>query len=108
MSKASTLYRNASWDLVDAVVNDKTTKLEDVKEADLPENLRKMTPDERKAYVDQQAKARTDVQAKIKSLGEEREKFIAEKRRADAAAKGSNTLDSAILTAVDEQMKAKQ
>jgi hypothetical protein len=33
MSKASGLYRNASWDLVDAVVNEKTVKLEDVKEA---------------------------------------------------------------------------
>ena len=105
-SKASSLYRNANWDLVDAAVNDKTVKLEDVKEADLPENMRGMTPEQRKAHVEAQAKARTDIQEKIKSLGTEREKFIAEKRRESTAA-GENTLDSAILGAVGEQLKAK-
>jgi hypothetical protein len=105
-SKASSLYQNATWDLVDAVVNQKTIKLDDVKEADLPENLRKMTPDQRKAYVEAQAKERTDIQGKIKGLGSEREKFIAEKRRESAAA-GDKTLDSAILGAVGEQLKEK-
>jgi hypothetical protein len=105
-SKASSLYRNANWDLVDAAVNDKTVKLEDVKEADLPENMRGMTPEQRKAHVEAQAKARTDIQSKIRSLGTEREKFIAEKRRESTAA-GDNTLDSAILGAVGEQLKAK-
>ena len=105
-SKASSLYRNANWDLVDAAVNEKTVKLEDLKEADLPENMRGMTPEQRRAHVEAQAKARTDIQAKIKSLGAEREKFIAEKRR-ESTATGENTLDSAILGAVGEQLKAK-
>jgi hypothetical protein len=107
MSKASTLYRNASWDLVDAVVNEKTVKLEDVKEAELPEPMRKMTPGERKAYVEQNAKSRGELQEKIRSLGTDREKFIAEKRRENAAAAGEKTLDAAILTAVDEQLNAR-
>jgi hypothetical protein len=109
-SKSSSLYRNAGWDLVDAVVNEKTVKLEDVKDADLPEAMRGMTPEQRKAHVDAQAKARTDIQEKIKSLSSEREKFIAEKRRetAAAAAGGEDTLDTAILSAVGEQLKAKK
>ena len=106
-AKSSSLYRNASWDLVDAVVNDKTVKLEDVKEAELPEAMRKMTPEQRKVHVDAQAKARTDIQEKIKSLSSEREQFIAEKRRESASA-GEKTLDAAILTAVDEQLRAKK
>ena len=107
MSKARSLYRNASWDLVDAVVNEKTVKLEDVKEAELPEAMRKMSAEQRKAHVEQNAKARTELQDKIRSLGTDREKFIAEKRRESAAA-GEKTLDAAILTAVDEQLNAKR
>ncbi|MEA2735253.1 MAG: hypothetical protein QOE14_1704 [Humisphaera sp.] len=105
-SKASSLYRNGSWDLVDAVVNEKTVKLEELKDADLPEVMRGMTPEQRKAHVDAQAKARTGIQDQIKSLSSEREKFIAEKRR-ESAAGGEKTLDSAILSAVGEQLKAK-
>jgi len=106
-SKASSLYRNGSWDLVDAVVNEKTVKLEDVKEAELPEAMRSMTPEQRKAHIDAQAKARGDIQQKIKSLSADREKFIAEKRR-ETAAGDANTLDTAILSAVGEQLKAKK
>jgi hypothetical protein len=106
-AKASGLYRNAGWDLVDAVVNEKTVKLEEVKESELPENMRGMTPEQRKAHVDAHAKARGDIQEKIKSLSSEREKFIAEKRRESAAA-GEKTLDSAILGAVGEQLKAQK
>ena len=106
-SKSSAMYRNGSWDLVDAVVNEKTVKLDDVKEADLPEAMRGMTPEQRKAHVEAQAKARTDIQEQIKSLSTEREKFIAEKRK-DSAAGDANTLDSAILGAVGEQLKSKK
>jgi hypothetical protein len=105
-AKSSSLYNNASWDLVDAVVKEKTVKLEDVKDADLPEAMRGMTPEQRKAHVEEQAKARADIQTKIQSLSGEREKFITEKRRETAAS--GDTLDSAILGAVGEQLKEKK
>jgi len=107
-AKSSSLYRNGSWDLVDAVVNDKTVKLEDVKDADLPEPMRGMTAEQRKAHVEQQAKARADIQTKIQSLSGDREKFITEKRRETAAGGAETTLDSAILSAVGEQLKEKK
>jgi hypothetical protein len=95
---------------VDAVVNEKTVKLDEVKEADLPEAMRGMTPAQRQAHVESHARARGEIQQKIKSLSTEREQFIAEKRRESASAAGAveKTLDAAILGAVGEQLKAKQ
>ena len=104
VSKANALYRNANWDLVDAVVNDKTIKLDEVKDADLPEAMRSMTQEQRQAHVEAQAKARSDLQHQINALNTEREKFVAEKRREQAAA-GNHSLDAAILTAVGEQLE---
>ena len=104
VAKSNALYSNANWDLVDAV-NQKNVKLEDVKEADLPEPMRKMTPEQRKAYVEEQAKQRADLQKQINSLNADREKFIADKRKEAGKA---DTLDAAMLGAVDEQLKGKQ
>jgi hypothetical protein len=108
VSKANALYKNGSWDLVDAVVNDKTVKLDDVKEEDLPESMRSMTQQQRKEHVEAQAKARSDLQKQINTLNTEREKFVAEKRREQAAASGKDTLDAAMLNAVGEQLKTSQ
>jgi hypothetical protein len=105
VSKANSLYRNSSWDLVDAVVIDKKVKLEDVKEADLPESIRAMKPAERESYLKQQAAARSEMQKKINALNGDREKFVAEKRK-EAGAK--DTLDSAILSTVDQQLAGKK
>jgi hypothetical protein len=105
LSKAQAVYQNSSWDLVDATKNN-AVKLEDVKEAELPENMRKMTADERKAYVEEQGKKRADLQKQINDLGAQRDAYVAEKRREEAK-NGADTLDAAMLKAVREQMKQK-
>lgn len=48
--KASANYRNEAWDLVDAVKTN-AVKLEDVKEAELPEEMRKLSVAERKTFL---------------------------------------------------------
>jgi hypothetical protein len=106
VSKANALYRNANWDLVDGL-KEGQVKLEDVADKDLPENMRGMTKDQRKAYVEEQGKKRGELQKQINDLNAAREKFIADKRREDAKA-GADTLDAAVLKAVREQMKQKQ
>jgi uncharacterized protein YegL len=50
-SKATGLYRNEDWDLVDRLKKDPKFDLASVPDNELPENMRKMTPDERVAYV---------------------------------------------------------
>jgi hypothetical protein len=63
-------------DLVDAV-REKRVKLEEVKDADLPEEMKKMTADERKAFVEQRGRERAELNAKVKELSQKREAHIA-------------------------------
>lgn len=106
LTKSSGLYRNSLWDLVDAT-KDGYVKLEELKAEELPEAMRDLKPEERKAYVDEQAKKREEIQQQIQALNVEREKFVAEKRKAQVGEKG-DTLDEAMINAVREQVKEKQ
>jgi hypothetical protein len=105
MSKASSLYQNSSWDLVDATKDGKV-KIDDVKESELPDNLKKMSKEERKKYVQEQTQKRSEIQGKIKDLSKQRDEYIAAKRREQATTQP--TLDAAMLTAVRGQITQKQ
>ena len=96
--KGSGLYNNARWDLCDAVCQ-KLVKLEDLKEEDLPEELKKMKPEERKTYLDNMIAKRKELQAQIKEAADARSAYIAEERK-KLAAKTDNTLDKAVIDAV--------
>lgn len=102
ISKGSAdLYCNAAWDLVDAI-NTGRCKLEDVKDEDLPEDLRKLSKADRKARVDEAIQGRAKIQKRILDLNKDREAFLAAERK-KLAEKGEETLDSAIIKAVREQ-----
>jgi len=104
VTKASRNYRNENWDLVDALENSKM-ELEDVKVEDLPEELRKMTTEERKAYVEAKAKERAEIQQKVQELNEQRKKYIAAETKKHQGK--SDTLGSAIIRSVREQAQKK-
>jgi len=78
--KASQFYRNAEWDLVDAVQDGKL-KIEDLTEDQLPESLKKMNLEERKAQVAKLSAERKAIQAKIAKLGDSRKVYLAEQER---------------------------
>jgi prepilin-type processing-associated H-X9-DG protein len=99
--KNSGLYNNARWDLCDALTQN-LVKLEDLKEDELPEELKKMKPDERKAYIDGMIAKRKGLQEKITKAADERNKYIAEERK-KLAASSDNTLDKAIIDAARKQ-----
>jgi hypothetical protein len=99
LAKASANYENSSWDLVDAAKK-KDFKFADLKEEELPDVMKKMSADERKAYVEKQSKERTELQTRISKLNEDREKFIAARTKAVTA---TNTLDTVVISAVHEQ-----
>ena len=105
-TKASGYYTNAAWDLVDATKNGKV-KLEGVKKEDLPENMQKMTPAERKAYVEAQTKGRARIQGEIQKLGEARKKYVVAELKKQATA-GAKTLDSAMIESLRKQAEAKR
>lgn len=74
-AKASAQYRNVGWDMVDAVA-EKEVRLEDLRDEDLPENLRALTLDERKAFLATREQERKGIQARIRLLSEERQAFV--------------------------------
>ena len=101
VSKSGAYYRNSRWDMVDAL-KEKSVKLEEMKDEDLPEEMRKMTLEERKAYVAKKAAEREKIQKEIQVLNVDRKKFVAEKRR-ELSGDSKNTLDAAMVGAVREQ-----
>jgi len=96
VSKASRMYDNSGWDLVDGAKKG-AVKVDELKDEDLPEELKGKSASERQAYVDAKAKERADIQARIQKLQAEREKFVAEKQKAAAAAQSGDSLDKAII-----------
>mgnify|MGYP001564242555 CR=1 FL=1 len=99
VAKASVNYRNSSWDLVDAVKEQKTDVAK-LKAEELPAEMQKLSVDERKTYVETKSKERAEMQTKIKELNTEREKFVAARMKEVA---GTNTLDAVVISAVREQ-----
>jgi len=106
LAKSSVQYRNYEWDLVDAVKDGKV-KTEDIKDEDLPEVMRKMSPEERKAYVQARLKERQKTQAAIQRLNEERKKYVAEQMKKQATASAGNTLDAVMIKALRVQAAKK-
>lgn len=104
-AKASGIYRNSRWDLVDAC-REKGFDWSKVKTEDLPEVLRKKTVAERKAYVAKLQAQRAVIQKQIQELASKRKAFIAKELKKLAAA-GTKTLDDALAQAVRAQAKAK-
>ncbi len=106
--KASQLYRNTGWDLVDAVQEGKV-KIEDLKEDQLPESLKKMSPEERKAQVAKLSDQRKAIQAKIAKLDQLRRVYLAEQERkvqATAAAPAAS-FERAVTESVKAQVNRK-
>ena len=97
VAKASAAYSNATWDLVDAE-KEGAVDLDKVDPKDLPPEMQKMTPAERKAHVAATQKKRAEIQAKIKKLDDERKKYVAEEMKKLPPAK--STLDAAVVAAV--------
>lgn len=100
LAKSSFNYRNDNWDLVDALKENKT-KLEDIETKDLPENMQKMTAEERKAYIQAKAKERAKIQKRIQELNVKRKNYIAAEMKKQH--NNADTLGAAIIMAVREQ-----
>jgi hypothetical protein len=97
--KASANYRNSSWDLVDAM-KEKKVKVEELKKDDLPKEMQRLNVKEREAFIQKKSEERTQLQAKINELNKQRTVFVAQQAKNSVS---TNTLDTAIVTAVREQ-----
>jgi von Willebrand factor type A domain len=88
VAKANSYYVNTGWDLIDAV-NKKKVDLANVKDKELPANMRKMSLKGRREYVAEQGAARMKIQASINTLNTARKKYVTAemKKRGEKAPK---------------------
>ncbi|MFZ2277619.1 MAG: vWA domain-containing protein [Prosthecobacter sp.] len=103
ITKVGKSYFNISWDLVDAC-QQKDFDITKVKEADLPEEMKKMTVEERKAYLDKKIAERAEIQKQVLALNKEREAYVATKRK---ESNKNDTLDTAMTKALRSQAEKK-
>ena len=106
VTKGSANYRNSMWCLVDAVYLD-NVDLAKVKEEDLPENMRKMNMEERKAHLAEKKKQREAIAKQIKDLDAKRQTYIIAEQQKLAEA-GIETFDKAVIDSVRKQAEAKK
>lgn len=104
-TKASGLYANSHWDLVDAC-DDAKFKLEDVKKEDLPEALRSMSVAELRAHVAGQKAKREGLRAKAAELGQQRDAFVLAERK-KLGDRGTRLFETAVLGSVRLQAEAR-
>ncbi len=108
--KGSGQYRVGGVDLVNALADGKV-KLKDVKDEELPEELKKMSLKEREAYIEKKKSEREKIQKEIQELSQKRKEYIAKKEREEAEKSGqgkANTLDAAVIQAIRDQAKKKK
>jgi len=103
-AKATAMYDNAGWDLVDAVVQGKV-ELKDVKKESLPAPMQAMPAEEREAYVKKVHTQRADIQRQINETQSARSEHLTVARKRIAG--GKTALDEAMEKTLREQAEAK-
>ncbi|PWH84232.1 hypothetical protein DIS18_06765 [Algibacter marinivivus] len=102
ISKSSHLYKNKSWDLVDAVEQEEVV-IEDIDDEALPMELKGKTKTEIKTYVTKKSKEREAIQNEIAALNTKRKSYLSKQKSVH-----SNNLENAMTKAIKEQAKKKK
>jgi len=101
ISKSSHFYKNSTWDLVDAIEEDKI-ELNSLEDKSLPTELKGKSIKEIKIYVAKKSKERLQIQKEIQELNTKRRAYISSKQK-DI----KNGLENAMIQAIKTQAKKK-
>ncbi|MCU0703032.1 MAG: VWA domain-containing protein, partial [Fimbriiglobus sp.] len=71
-AKGGVNYRNDSWDLLDRMKADPKFDVKSLKDDELPDELKKLKPEEREGFLKKKAEERADIQKKIADLSAKR------------------------------------
>lgn len=102
LAKASENYRMADSDLVDRYQADPKLDFSKLPENELSDEVKKLSPEERKAYVEKKLKEREDLKAEINKLSKERAEYLAAEEKKQSK-KGEASLDEAMREVIREQ-----
>ena len=99
VSKSSHLYKNSSWDLIDAA-EDKNFDIKKINKDLLPEELKGKSNTEIESYIGKKKAEREKIKEEIQGLNIKREEFL-------STQKTDNQLENAMLNALKSQAKKK-
>lgn len=102
VSKSSGMYKNSSWDLIDAAEDDEFD-VAAIKKEELPNALRDKSKAEITAFISEKKAERTRIQKEIQQLNAKREIYISEHAQQE---KGE--LENAMLNAIKRQAAGKK
>lgn len=97
VSKSSRLYKNSSWDLVDAAEENEQIVTE-LKQTELPNQLKGKSPKEIASYIASKKKERTQIQEEIATLNAKRKAYVASQTDTK-----TNELRNALIDAIKKQ-----
>jgi hypothetical protein len=106
VTKNSALYRTDDWDLVDRLKRDPKFDVTKVPDAELPEAMRKLTPEQRVAHVKAKAAERAALQKQIDELTVKRNAYIADALKRQQGDAG-RVFDAALRETIRIQATAK-
>ena len=101
VSKSSRLYKNSSWDLVDAE-KEKDFSYEALDNKQLPKELQGKSKSEIKSFIEKKSKERNKLQDQIVALNIKRRNFVTQQSN-DA----TNNLETAMIKALKTQAEKK-
>jgi Mg-chelatase subunit ChlD len=103
VATAAKLGRLATYDLVDAVKEGRV-KLDELKDDQLPEEMKKMTPKERKAHLEKIEKDRAEINKKVIELDKKRNDYIQSELKKRGKS-GKDSFDEQVLDTLRKQAK---
>jgi hypothetical protein len=103
ISKSSHLYKNKTWDLVDAVEQEEVD-IENIKDDALPKELKGKSKSEIITYIDKKSEEREAITKKVQELNMKRKDYILKQNKT----KDTNGLENAMTKAIKDQAKKKK
>lgn len=101
VSKSSRLYKNTSWDLVDAIEENEEA-IETLKEDELPNELKGKTKSQIKTYIANKKAERDSIKQQIQELNTKRKDYVLKQQN-----KTKNGLENAMIDAIKTQAQEK-
>jgi hypothetical protein len=102
VSKSTHVYKNKSWDMVDAA-EDKSFDVTKVEKEQLPEAMKAMTDDQKKIYIKQKTTEREKIKTEIQTLNKQRNEYLMAQKKNDK----ENMLDKSMINAIRTQAEKK-
>lgn len=106
-AKAGAAYRNSAWDLVDKLKEDPKFDVKKLKDDELCDEMKKLKPEDRLAYVQKKGEERAKLQKEIGELSAKRAKHVEEELKKQPKDAGEKALDEALKVIIREQATAK-